>query len=185
MEHKPDPSAIAIVNEALAVRGSQAEKPPLLADHPDFDIEFYGGLGLAITQWANVERAMFMLLCASLRDLHPRTVNAIFYGAQTMHAKRELVTTTLATEKASPEEQEEWRRLSEVVRKLTSERNKLAHWVAIGFKDHKHLRHPVHIKSDDGERIVASDFPEMWRQFNEVADQIDALQSRVMFSARR
>lgn len=145
--------------------------------------QFYGDLGTALTQWANLERAIFWVFSHAFAHPERGRSAEIFYAVQ-FHQKVALTTQALESSGTAPDAMTEWRQLAERARRHSATRNKLAHWVVTGNaaddgRDRYRLHPPNEGYGYPGALTVA-DFQPIWTRFNELAQEIEDFWQRLV-----
>lgn len=93
-------------------------------------IAFHYCLGVAITQWSNVENMLRNILVTCFKDeeLNREALSVGFLSLEGFRAKLDFANRAVGRKLAGTKLSEEWERLVERTRTLSSQRNKLAHW---------------------------------------------------------
>jgi hypothetical protein len=116
-----------------------------MAGLTDEQVDFFVAVGLAITEWSEVERALFELFCDALETDHRDLASAAFYAAIGFQGKLAMATDTLyvrlrlkATSargrrySSTPHDIfKKWKPLRKRLEGLSKERNRLAHYPAL------------------------------------------------------
>jgi hypothetical protein len=142
--------------------------------------QFYGDLGYALTQWANVEKAIFGVFSFAFQHPSPESAMAVFAAAQ-FHGKVKMTTVALQIFPAPPDLLARWKRLGEDAKQLAIKRNWLAHWVmsretgADGIDVYK--LHPASGTFESPGALGTQDLQPIAREFNVLSMHITGLRS--------
>ena len=94
--------------------------------HSD-QVEFYATLGHAITQWASVERALFLLYCHTIGEPESAAPIAAYYSIISFNAKLTMVDNALiARYRSYPDVLKLWSPIKNYAGKRAKDRNELA-----------------------------------------------------------
>lgn len=96
-------------------------------------IAFHMAIGQAITQWAHVENGLFNICTVAFSGVPTKVVGASFYAIDNFRTKLAFTDNAIAQSNTFKELIEDWAKLREQVRALSSTRNKIAHCRTIGF----------------------------------------------------
>lgn len=94
---------------------------------------FYYELGLAITQWAQVEMALRDLLVNCVSAADRRTISIGFYSIENFRSKLQFCDNLITERLETSPQLADWKKLRERLSKASSKRNKLAHRGIIVF----------------------------------------------------
>src|SRR5690349_3923633 len=93
-------------------------------------ILFHYCLGVAITQWSSVENTLRSIVVACFKDeeLNHEALSVGFLSLEGFRAKLDFANRAVGRKLAGHQLSEEWGRLVERTKNLSTQRNKLAHW---------------------------------------------------------
>ena len=91
-------------------------------------IAFYKELGLAVTQWAQLEMSLFHLLCTCFNRSQYSVVYSGFISMEGFRAKLRFVSNVFCQHITDTAHLADWRKADAKLESLSRSRNKLAHW---------------------------------------------------------
>lgn len=148
-------------------------------------LEFYATLGLAITSWAHVERALFFVYFRAVGSPASQVPSAAFFSIINFNAKLSMVDSVMTWRYDSyPEVLERWVNISNKLRKRARRRNELAHWQLLidsteGNHAHRltpQLFDPNPFKGGKERQFhTVTDIEAMTKKFNECRQELDDL----------
>lgn len=94
------------------------------------DRYFHYQLGVAITQWANVESEIVSIILTLFPNekLNHESLSVGFLSIESFRAKTDFAARLVSRKLAGTANLEDWKDLIERARRASSKRNKLAHW---------------------------------------------------------
>lgn len=100
-------------------------------------IAFHYCLGVAITQWSNVEMALSTVVVACFRpaDLNREALGVGFFSLEGFRAKLEFADRVVSRKLAASKHLGDWKKLIGKARSFSQQRNKLAHWPIAKYWD--------------------------------------------------
>ena len=93
-------------------------------------VVFHYCLGVAITQWSSVENMLRNIVIACFKDeeLNREALSVGFFSLEGFRAKLDFANRAVGRKIAGSKHSEDWGKLVERTRSLSTQRNKLAHW---------------------------------------------------------
>lgn len=156
--------------------------------HSD-QVEFYATLGHAITQWASVERALFLLYCHTIGEPESAAPIAAYYSIISFNAKLTMVDNALiARYRSYPDVLKLWSPIKNYAGKRAKDRNELAHNQLMidprieGVASHRLVSlifNPNPVLKGKNPRLNVTQIAGLAVKFNDVARQMDDLFERL------
>lgn len=164
--------------------------PGLAVD--DINVEktaFYNALGYAITQWAHVEYAVFLVFGTCLKNVDREAASATFYAIENFRSKLQSVNNLVQLRIAGTELFETWSQKNGLFQRIQGTqriRNKLAHFTVITSLDRKpgwrvrlvpnyyNAMNPDPARPNAQEGFVLRDLKGMVRTFGSLGENLEA-----------
>lgn len=93
-------------------------------------VVFHYCLGVAITQWSSVEKALcnIVVTCFKNEHVNRESIAIGFFSLEGFRAKLDFSDGVVSRKLAGQIHRDDWRKLADKARTLSRQRNKLAHW---------------------------------------------------------
>jgi hypothetical protein len=100
-------------------------------------LAFYHGIGVAVTQWAHVENALYQVLYTCFDNRNHGELSTAFFSVENFRSKHQMADNVVSRKFRDSPNLSDWRALHDRIRSASAVRNALAHYWVLVYPDEK------------------------------------------------